>query len=328
MTNFDNSSESSFELKEEDQTTTHFTKKFRKKSVFSEKRSLPETKLIENFCRDLCKNFISQNLSDIIFGYLALEMDSSVKLLMIEILNLTNVSKFKVTHIELIFKFMQEVQDFTKGQNELVYGNSLLLLTKILVCSSFGSNFLKSFGQDWIFELMQMMVKNSQRKLKDNSPEMFERNILNCCFLHFFSNLSSLISKLEVDRGKLLNYSLSILQAEMGLDSQASPPLDIERSFVGRDIYNLDVFLSESQPTTFQFFRLLHLMGERVEFKNFQKDHYQKNLMISQRELYKSCFKNIQTLAQKEIANFSKKVVGSGSQSSDQSIFLDFFNRR
>lgn len=247
---------------------------------------------------------MDQSLDELIFSCLDLPIDSNLKILMIEVLNLTDVTKLKMRRIGLIFKYMQDAEDFTKGQNELMYGNLLLLLGKFLCSFSSGPRLMDNVPREWVYELFSMFSKNCQRQVTHDSVEQQEKDILNCCFLHFICNVGHLIRTAETDMARIFAFARNILAAEISSNSGLSPLLDIEQSFIGDDIIHLKEFLRQSPPDSLQFFRILSCVTVRLAVPDLAQNHYQRKLMFTQSQLYESLFSHVRQLVLGELAPF------------------------
>lgn len=280
------------------------------------------TPMVKDFCAKVCVELSANDIYRFLFGYLKMSIDDTLKTTIVEILNSMDVTTFKLVQIESIFHLMQEAKDFTKGKNELVYGNLLLILTKFLCCSSYAENFIKNFGSEWVYELFEMLRKNTHRNVIHDANEQREKDILNCCFLHFICNFSTFMELIELDQNKLLNYGHQILKNEICSNPLVSPPLEIEKSFLGDDHKNLISFLHDSKADTLQYFRILNYLASSLDNTQLSKNCFKGNLLVNQKELYYTSFDKVRDILMGELLFFSEGAERNDSskyQSSRQS---------
>jgi hypothetical protein len=283
------------------------------------KKGFDPVPLLKDFCSKVCVELSANDIERFLFGYLKMSIDDTLKTTIVEILNSMDVTMFKLVQIESIFHLMQEAKDFTKGKNELVYGNLLLILTKFLCCSSYAENFIKNFGSEWVYELFEMLQKNTHRNVMHDPNEQREKDILNCCFLHFICNFSTFMELIEMDQSKLLNYGHQILKNEITSNPQVSPPLEIEKSFLGDNHKNLISFLHDSKAETLQYFRILNYLASCLDGTQLSKNCFKGNLLVNQKELYFSSFDKIRDIIMGELLYFSENPENSAASSKFQS---------
>ena len=274
--------------------------------AYSNRRIRP-TPLVKDFCKKVCNEFSSGDIERFLFNFLTKPIDDTLKTTIVEILNSMNVGSFKLKQIEQIFKLMQDAMDFTKGKNELVYGNLLLILTKFLCTSNYAKNFIETFGSKWVYELFEMLQKNSHRNVINDKNEQLEKDILNCCFLHFICNFEPLLQIIELDQAKLLDYGTKILHNEIASNPLVSPPLEIEKSFLGNNPKNLLNFLQDSKADTLQYFRILNYLSSHLDGTQSSKNCFKENLIVNQKDLYMSSFDKMRDIIMDELLFFSEK---------------------
>jgi hypothetical protein len=274
--------------------------------MYSARREVA-TPQVKDFCKKVCIELSAQNIEQFLFKYLNLPIDDTLKTTIVEILNSMAVSTFKLKQIEQIFKLMQDAMDFTKGKNELVYGNLLLILTKFLCTSTFAQNFIEKFGSQWVYELFEMLQKNSHRNVINDKNEQQEKDILNCCFLHFICNFEPLMQIIELDQAKLLDYGTQILHNEITSNPLVSPPLEIEKSFLGNSPKNLLNFLQESKADSLQYFRILNYLTSHLDGTQSSKNCFKENIIVNQKDLYLSSFDKMRDIIMDELLFFSEK---------------------
>jgi hypothetical protein len=276
------------------------------KHVYSNKGLRP-TPLVKDFCQKVCNELSSGDIERFLFNYLTKPIDDTLKTTIVEILNSMAVGAFKLKQIEQIFNLMKDAMDFTKGKNELVYGNLLLILTKFLCTSSYAKNFIEKFGSQWVYELFEMLQKNSHRNVINDKNEQREKDILNCCFLHFICNFEPLMQIIELDQAKLLDFGTQILHNEITSNPLVSPPLEIEKSFLGNNPKNLLNFLQESKPDSLQYFRILNYLSSHLDGTQSSKNCFKENLIVNQKDLYMSSFDKMRDIIMEELQFFSEK---------------------
>ena len=284
---------------------------------------------VTEFCRQMCKLFSAQNIDQTLFEYLMKNIDDVLKNVVVEILNSVDIASLKLKQVEIIFGLMQEAKDFTKGKNELVYGNLLLVLTKFLCSSDFASEFLENFGSEWIYELFEMLVKNAKRDVQNDFQEQKEKDILNCCLVHFICHNGSLIRNVQPNMDRILGYFRKILKYEVQFNPSVSPPLEIERSTLTEDTSHLLGFIKAGKVNSLQFFRILSHLANRLDSSvdPFYISH--RALYMNQKDIYFSSLNRLRNSLLKELDPFQNSMITSrlGISQRSQSFsegFVDF----
>lgn len=256
------------------------------------------------YCRQVCEELARQNIDRFLFSYLNKAIDDTLKTTMVEILNLMDTSKFKPQQMELVFRLMQEAREFTKGKNELVYGNMLLILTNYLHYSSMSQVLLRNFGTTWVYELFEMLLKNTERNVASDSAEQREKDILNCCFVHFICNFDFRRNMIDLDNAKLLSYAQRILHFEVASNPPVSPPLEIEKSYLGQTPAHLLSFLKDARADSLQYFRILNYLGAHLDGTRDAKHCFRRSPLANQKDLYTSSFDQMRDIIADELAFF------------------------
>lgn len=268
------------------------------------------------YCNAIAEQLLEKGIKEILFNYLGKNIDDVLKTTVVEILNSMDVSKFSLKQINIIFKLMQDAKDFTKGKNELVYGNLLLVLTKSLCTSDVTNKLMEDLGAEWINELLEMLLKNTKRDVRNDENEQKEKDVLNCCFLHFICNSPSILDMPSLSIDSLIKTAKDLLKYECQTNPATSPPLEIEKSFIGDDIKVLTDFLSLSNPSSIQFFRIFNYISSKFDYTFFDKDSFRGNLFVNQKNLYTNSFSNLKRIILEELKPFSELKNSSSSSKS------------
>jgi hypothetical protein len=72
---------------------------------------------------------------------------------------------------------------------------------------------------------------------------------------------------------------------------------------------NLIMLLSDSTPSSYQFFRIFKLLVDRIESIKLPPNHYRQNIMLCQKELYDFSFLHIKEQSLKEIKMFRLQIL-------------------
>lgn len=265
---------------------------------------LPDAQELREYCRQVCEELARQNIDRFLFSYLNKIIDDTLKTTMVEILNLMDTGKFKIQQMELVFQLMQDAREFTKGKNELVYGNMLLILTNYLHCTNMSQVLLRNFGTTWVYELFEMLLKNTERNVIRDPNEQREKDILNCCFVHFICNFNFRRNMGDLDNSKLLSYARRILHFEVVSNPLVSPPLEIEKSYLGQTPAHLLSFLKDSRSDSLQYFRILNYLGAHLDGSRASKHCFQRSPLANQKDLYLTSFDKLRNIIADELAFF------------------------
>ena len=154
-----------------------------------------ENEYWSKICGEMCKKFNSQDREDVLFRLLRINNDD-LKLAIMDILNITDINEFDTREMLI---FAQRVKDYTNvstGKNEEVLGTTFLILTKFI---QFADDFqVKEFllkqGVTSVMDTQEILNRNMERDLSNDTEEMDEKDKLSVSAIWF---LKALTNKLE-----------------------------------------------------------------------------------------------------------------------------------
>lgn len=195
----------------------------------------PHTQIVE-ICKNISNALNNNNREEHLFHCLEIPNDD-VKLAVVRCLDKVPLDEIDMEEIGYIVRVLADCKNLGVGRTEEVLAQIFLLLTKMAKEVEKGQEFRSKFGEMVISECYNILEKNSNRDLRDNLQENEEKMYLTMSCVLFLKESSAYNSlKLHLSTINTENKLRNILKAEERFSVEKSVPVDIERTYTGKNV--------------------------------------------------------------------------------------------
>ena len=273
-----------------------------------------ENDLFQEPWGDICEKVLDQledgGIDLVLFNGLSVDNDN-FKLAIANVLNMKDVDQFCYEDTIWISSLFQCFKNVGSGKNEKVCGTLYLILTKIIKFSDRKkvTEIIIQKGEYLVNEALDILLKNSQRDLRQDHCEQEEKDELSVCITQFLKTMIEGITDLQeedhnqniINPQKLFQIVKGIILNEYYYNPKSAISCDIEKSITRCCEQNLIKFLIQSwrkdnnfeyidvKATNYVYFRLLNhladLAGGYIDpwYNNSIHDHWETNKQSAQK---------------------------------------------
>lgn len=217
---------------------------------------------IKEICVSISKTLNANHREDALFNCLEIPSDF-VRIAVVKCLDKIPVEEIDIEETGQIVRILGSYKNLGVGKTEEVLSQIFLLLSKILENSTNGNDFSSKFGELVITECLSILARNQQRDLKDDENEKYEKMFLTISGVFFLKKCSThpiLHPFMENIRAE--EQMRIILKAEENFATYRDIPVDIERTWIGKNI----------EPLLMSFSGANHLLPYReVSYRVLQR---------------------------------------------------------